>query len=64
MDVKLPHLGENIESGQVVKILVKVNDRLEKDQIILELETDKASIEIPVDFPGIVKKIHVFGSLI
>ena len=59
IDIKLPHLGENIEAGQVVKVFVKVGDHVEKNQNILELETDKASIEIPVDVAGTVKKIHV-----
>ena len=59
LDIKLPHLGENIESGQVVKVLVKIGDRLEKNQNVMELETEKASIEIPVETAGIVKKIYI-----
>ncbi len=58
-EIKLPHLGENIESGQVVSILVSVGDHIDKDQNILEVETDKASIEVPADAGGVVKKIHV-----
>ena len=58
IDIELPHLGENIEEGQVVKILVNIGDRVEKNQNVLELETDKASIEIPVEATGTVKKIY------
>ena len=58
-DIKLPHLGENIEEGQVVKVLANVGDRVEEGQNVLELETEKASIEIPVEFSGIVKKFHI-----
>ena len=59
LDIKLPHLGENIETGQVVRVLVNVGDRVEKNDSVLEVETDKASIEVPVEVAGIVKKIAV-----
>ncbi len=57
-DIQLPHLGENIEIGKVVKILVKLGQKITSDQNIVELETDKASIEIPAEKNGTVKKIH------
>lgn len=55
----LPELGENIETGDVVKVAVKVGDKITKDQIVLELETDKAVVEVPSNLGGVVKKIHV-----
>jgi pyruvate dehydrogenase E2 component (dihydrolipoyllysine-residue acetyltransferase) len=55
----LPELGENIDSASVVKILVKVGDSIEKDQSVIELETDKATVEVPSPVAGIVQKIHV-----
>src|SRR3954452_18904758 len=58
-DVKLPELGENITSGDLVRVLVKVGDRINKDQPIVELETDKATIEVPSPSAGTVKEIHV-----
>ena len=58
-DVKLPELGENVTSGDLVKVLVKVGDTIQKDQAILELETDKATIEVPSPAAGTVKEIHV-----
>ena len=59
IEMKLPHLGENIETGKVVNVLVETGDSIATEQPVLELETDKASIEIPAEFSGIVKKIHV-----
>ena len=55
----LPELGENIESGDVVRVLVKTGDALEADQPVLELETDKATIEVPSSVSGVVKEIRV-----
>src|SRR5438270_8923793 len=58
-EVTLPELGENIESGDLLKLLVKPGDRVEKDQPLLELETDKATVELPSPSSGTVKEIHV-----
>lgn len=58
-EIRLPELGEDIETGEVVKILVSAGDTLTKDQAILELETDKAVIEVPAPFGGTVSEIHV-----
>ncbi len=58
-ECKLPALGENIESGDVVNILVREGDRIEPNQGVLELETDKAVIEVPCPFGGTVSKILV-----
>lgn len=55
----LPALGENIESAKVIAVKVKEGDKVEKDQIILEIETDKATIEVPSDVSGTVKKVNV-----
>ena len=43
-EVKLPELGENIDSGTVVKLLVSVGQKIDQDQPLMELETDKATI--------------------
>ena len=56
---KLPNLGENIDSGDVVRVLVQVGDQITKQQPLLELETDKAVIEVPSSMVGTVEKIHV-----
>jgi len=58
-EVRLPALGENVEAGDVVSILVKAGDRIEENQTILELETDKATVEVPSPLSGVVEKIAV-----
>ena len=55
----LPDLGENIESGDVIRILVNVGDRLAEDQTVIELETDKAVIEVPSSIDGTITEILV-----
>lgn len=58
-DMKLPEVGEGIEAGTVVAVLVKAGDRVEIDQPVLELETDKAVVEVPSSVAGVVEKVHV-----
>jgi pyruvate dehydrogenase E2 component (dihydrolipoamide acetyltransferase) len=58
-DFTLPELGEQIEAGDVLRVLVKVGDTLVKEQPIVELETDKATIEVPSSVAGTVKEIKV-----
>jgi pyruvate dehydrogenase E2 component (dihydrolipoamide acetyltransferase) len=59
IDFKLPELGENIESGDVVNVLVREGDVIAANDGVLELETDKAVIELPCPYAGKVSKIHV-----
>jgi len=58
-EFKVPELGENVSQGDVAKILVKVGDTIAHDQPVLELETDKATIEVPSSVAGVVKDIRV-----
>jgi pyruvate dehydrogenase E2 component (dihydrolipoamide acetyltransferase) len=58
-DFKLPELGENVTAGDVVRILVKPGESIAKDQAVLELETDKATIEVPSSVAGTVKDIKI-----
>ena len=55
----LPNLGDGVAQGDVLKVLVKVGDRIKVDQPVVELETDKATIEVPSDVAGLVKEIRV-----
>ena len=57
--IKLPELGENVDSGDLTKILVNVGDAISKDDPLLELETEKATIEVPSPVSGVVKELHV-----
>ena len=59
IDFTLPELGENIETGDVVQVLVKPGDTIETDQPVLELETDKATIEVPSPAGGTVGQVAV-----
>jgi pyruvate dehydrogenase E2 component (dihydrolipoamide acetyltransferase) len=54
---KLPDLGEGITEGEIVKWLVKVGDQVEEHQSIVEVETDKAIVEVPSPKKGKVSKI-------
>jgi len=58
-EFKLPELGENIQKGKVVSVLVSVGDTIELDQPVLEVETDKALIEVPSSVKGKVKTVHL-----
>ncbi len=58
-ELTLPEIGENITQGTVTKVLVKVGDSLKKGQNILELETDKAVVEIPSNGEGTISEILV-----
>ena len=58
-DFTLPELGENITAGDVVRVLVSPGDTVAKDQPVLELETDKATIEVPSSVAGTVKDVRV-----
>jgi pyruvate dehydrogenase E2 component (dihydrolipoamide acetyltransferase) len=58
-DIKLPDLGENVEEGEVITIMVAVGDSVAVDQPLLELETGKATVEIPSPVAGTVEKILV-----
>ncbi|MBP7275208.1 MAG: 2-oxo acid dehydrogenase subunit E2 [Kiritimatiellae bacterium] len=57
MDLPLPPLGENIEGGDVVKVLVKPGDRVKKDQAVIEIETGKAAMEVPSPVEGEVVEV-------
>ncbi len=59
LDFHLPDLGENIEAADVLNVLVKVGDMIEADQAILEIETDKATIEVPSSVAGKVVQVFV-----
>ncbi|MDA1044677.1 MAG: 2-oxo acid dehydrogenase subunit E2 [Verrucomicrobia bacterium] len=59
VEFKLPELGENIETIQVVKVLVAKGDTVSIDQPLLELETGKATLELPSTVAGVIDSIHV-----
>lgn len=58
-EMQLPELGENITSADVLKVLVKVGDTIKNDDIVLEIETDKATIEVPSTVSGVITDVFV-----
>jgi pyruvate dehydrogenase E2 component (dihydrolipoamide acetyltransferase) len=58
-EFKVPELGENVEQGDVTKVLVKVGDTIAREQPVVEMETDKATIEVPSSVAGRVTDIKV-----
>ena len=58
-EFKLPEVGEGITTGTIVGVLVAVGDTISVDQAVLELETDKAVVEVPSNVAGVVQEIRV-----
>jgi len=54
-EVKLPDIGEGVTEGELVKWLVKVGDKIDVDQAVVEVMTDKATVEVPSPVAGEVK---------
>src|SRR5262245_21638374 len=59
IEINLPNLGDGIDTGDVLELLVKEGDVVAKDQGIIELETGKATLQVPSSAAGKVAKIHV-----
>lgn len=59
MEVRLPHLGEDADSGTVATVFVTAGDRIEKDQPLIELESEKAVASVPAPQAGTVTAVHV-----
>lgn len=57
--ILLPDLGEGVTEGEIVKIKVKEGERITLDQVLLEVMTDKASMEVPSSIEGLLKKTAV-----
>ena len=58
-DFKLPELGENIDQGDLVRLMVSPGSKVSEGQPVMELETDKAVVEVPSSVTGTVKEIKV-----
>jgi 2-oxoglutarate dehydrogenase E2 component (dihydrolipoamide succinyltransferase)/2-oxoisovalerate dehydrogenase E2 component (dihydrolipoyl transacylase) len=57
VDIIMPQMGESVVEGTIVRWLVKEGDRIQKDQPIVEISTDKIDTEVPSPTSGILKKI-------
>ncbi|MFC4683223.1 dihydrolipoamide acetyltransferase family protein [Exiguobacterium sp. s149] len=58
-EFKLPDIGEGIHEGEIVKWFVKAGDTVKEDDILLEVQNDKAVVEIPAPVDGTVKEVKV-----
>lgn len=58
-EFKLPDIGEGIHEGEIVKWFVKAGDTVKEDDILLEVQNDKAVVEIPSPVDGTVKEVKV-----
>jgi pyruvate dehydrogenase E2 component (dihydrolipoamide acetyltransferase) len=58
-EFKLPELGENISQGDLVRLMIAPGAKVSEGQPIMELETDKAVVEVPSSVSGVVKEVKV-----
>jgi pyruvate dehydrogenase E2 component (dihydrolipoamide acetyltransferase) len=59
IEFKLPELGENIEQGDLVRLMIAPGTKINAGESVMELETDKAVLEVPSSVTGIVHEIRV-----
>src|ERR1022692_5346450 len=59
IEFKLPALGENIEQGDLVRLMITPGATISEGQAVMELETDKAVVEVPSSVSGTIKEILV-----
>lgn len=59
VDVRLPDLGDGIESGDVMAVHVSTGDAIKKGQVLIEIETNKATVDVPSTADGTISKVHV-----
>ena len=58
-EFKLPELGENIDQGDLVRLMISPGASISEGQPVMELETDKAVVEVPSSVAGTVKDVRV-----
>jgi len=58
-EFRLPELGENVDQGDLVRLMISPGDKVSEGQPVMELETDKAVVEVPSSVTGIVKEVRV-----
>jgi pyruvate dehydrogenase E2 component (dihydrolipoamide acetyltransferase) len=58
-EICLPEISENVDTADVIRVLVSPGDVIKKDDPIIEIETEKATVEVPSPYGGTVKEIRV-----
>ena len=59
IEFQLPAIGEGVETADVAEIRVSTGDTIEAEQVVMDLETEKAVIELPCPFAGKIEELHV-----
>lgn len=59
VEFRLPELGEGIDEAEVVSVLVKEGDAVTKDQVVAEVDSDKATVEVPSPADGVITQLAV-----
>jgi len=59
MKILMPQLGETVNEGTIAVWHKKVGDKVTKDEVLLDVETDKAAVEVPVPADGVITSISV-----
>src|SRR6056297_2065646 len=57
-EFELPDLGEGVAEGEVLSWHVAVGDAVAEDQVLAEVETDKAAVDVPSPVEGVVRELH------
>src|SRR3981081_690558 len=58
-DVVMPQMGESVAEGTVVRWIKKVGDKVDRDEPLFEISTDKVDAEIPSPVAGVISEIRV-----
>src|SRR5690625_5819323 len=58
-EFKLPDIGEGIHEGEIAKWLVAEGDKIKEDDVLVEIQNDKAVVEIPSPVDGTISKLHI-----
>lgn len=58
-EIKIPEISENVETGLIAGILVSKGDKVKADQSLVEIETDKATTDLPSPYDGVIEEIKV-----
>lgn len=58
-EMKIPQLGESVTEGLLAHWLKKVGDKVEVDEPLLEVTTDKVNVEVPSEYAGVLAEILV-----
>jgi pyruvate dehydrogenase E2 component (dihydrolipoamide acetyltransferase) len=58
-EIALPEISENVQSGTVVTVHISEGDRVDKDDPLFEIETEKAAVDVPAEEAGTVKEVRI-----